>query len=76
MCRVFKGLQKALDTISHEILLEKLNHYGIKDKENDWFCSFLPKGNVVSIGFFSHTNIARSASKMFLGTSTICYLHK
>ena len=58
--RVFIDLQKAFDTISHEILLGKLNYDGIKTKENNWFHSFLTnRKQYVSInGFFSQTNIA------------------
>ena len=41
VCGVFIDLQKAFDTVNHEILLEKLKHYGIRSKQNDWFRSFL-----------------------------------
>ena len=30
-------LKKAFDTVNREILLRKLNHYGIIDTENSWF---------------------------------------
>ena len=40
VCEVFIDLQKAFDIVNHEVLLEKLKHYGIRSKENNWFCSF------------------------------------
>ena len=40
-CGVFVHLQKAFDTVDHQILLAKLNHYGICGVSNDWFKSYL-----------------------------------
>ena len=34
---IFLDLKKAFDTVSHEILINKLASYGIKDNELDWF---------------------------------------
>ena len=40
-CGVFVDLQKAFDTVDHQTLLAKLNHYGIHRVSNDWFKSYL-----------------------------------
>ena len=37
---VFVNLQKAVDTINYQIILAKLDHYGIRGVLNDWFKSY------------------------------------
>ena len=38
---VYVDLSKAFDTIGHSVLLQKLSTYGVKDKELEWFNSYL-----------------------------------
>ena len=41
ICGIFIDMKKALDTVNHDIPLSKLNHYGIKRIDFDWFKSYL-----------------------------------
>ena len=34
-CGVFVDLQKAFNTVDHQVLLTKLDHYGIRGVSND-----------------------------------------
>ena len=47
-------LENAFDIVSHDIPLEKLDHYGIRGISNDWFRSYLSdRSQFVSINGFN-----------------------
>ena len=58
-CEVFIGLKKAFDTVDHEILLDKLNHYGFRGLINDWFSSYIKHcSQTTQVGHHISNNVA------------------
>ena len=48
---IFIDLRKAFDTLNHSILIQKLNHYGIRGLPLQWFKSYLSsRQQTVSVG--------------------------
>ena len=62
----FFHLQKAFDTVTHKILLKKLEHYGIRGTALSWLSSYLSnRGQYVSVNGHnsSHLNATYGVSQ-------------
>ena len=36
-CGIYVDFKKAFDTVNHNMLMDKLAHYGVSGIENNWF---------------------------------------
>ena len=76
-CGVFADLQKAFDTVDHQILFAKLNHYRIRGVSNDWFKSYLSNRNqYVSISGYESGLAAVNCGVLKLWASSIFTIYK
>ena len=41
VAEVFDDLKKSFNTVYHDMLFEKLDHYGVRRVTRDWFISYL-----------------------------------
>ena len=58
-CGIFLDLQKAFDTVNHDTLSMKLEHYGIRGIASDWLKSYLSdRKQYVSVNGFNSSQLS------------------
>ena len=75
---VFVDLKKAFNTVDHDILKDKFEHYGVRGVTKEWFCSYLKnRRQFVSIdGFVSNTKrISTGVLQGGVSTCTVTVLN-
>lgn len=70
MCSIFVDLQKAFDSVDHEILISKLDHHGMRGNASKWLETYLCNGkqNASINGFKCNT------STLTCGVHKVLYL--
>ena len=56
-CGIFLEFSKAFNTVNHNILIEKLNYYGIRGVIKDWFTSYLTNR-------YQHVSLGQTKSEL------------
>ena len=70
---VFIDLKKAFDTVDHDILLAKCDHYGIRRLSNDWFCYYL-KGRQLIVSIVNQASATKEIVSGVPEGSVLCPL--
>ena len=65
-CGIFIDLQKAFNTVNHDILLGKLNYYDVKGTSNMWFETLLKN-------IYQYTTIKEYSSDKLISTYGVIF---
>ena len=65
-CGIFIDLQKAFNTVNHDILLGKLNYYDVKGTSNMWFETLLKN-------IYQYTTIKEYSSDKLISTYDVFF---
>ena len=66
---IFLDFSKAFDTVNHDILLDKLCHYGVRDNAFDWFRSYLSGRRQ----FVTYNGVSSSTKQSHVGFLRVLY---